>query len=66
MGSPVKSHDVHLFPCFSKKRHGKTRHVMGGRGISHPSHGNDGTKGGFIGTNNTVQEILFESTPGGF
>ena len=26
--SPVKSRDDHLFPCFSKKRHGKTHHVM--------------------------------------
>ena len=29
MGSPVKSHDVHLFPDLSGKRHAKTRHVMG-------------------------------------
>jgi hypothetical protein len=39
MGSPVKSRDVHLFPCFPKKRQGKTRQAMA-------NHGTKGEGGG--------------------
>jgi hypothetical protein len=46
MGTPVKSRDVHLFPDFSKKRHGKTRHIMGSHGISRHFHGKVRTNGG--------------------
>jgi hypothetical protein len=34
MGGPVKSRDGHLFMIFSKKRHDKSRYVMGSHGIS--------------------------------
>ena len=54
MGSPAKSHDVHLFLDFSGKRHAKIRHVMGSNGISRHSHGKVWTRGRYKVTNNTV------------
>jgi hypothetical protein len=46
LDSPVETHNDHLFPDFSKKWHGKTRHVMGSHGISRHFHGKVRTKGG--------------------
>jgi hypothetical protein len=43
--SPVKSRVDHLYPYFYKKRHGKTRHVLGSHGITRDSHGKVRTKG---------------------
>jgi hypothetical protein len=54
MGTPVKSRDVHLFPDFSKKRHGKTRHIMGSHGISRHFHGKVRTKGGGVTFEQTI------------
>jgi hypothetical protein len=51
------SRDFHLFSSFSKKRHGKTRHVMESHGITRHSHGKVRTKGGGVTLEQTILYI---------